>query len=255
MLLHFLRDSQNKILSKKPIVKIFFALILLGSIVVLVVSLTAIANDYKNLKKAEARIKVNPDWLQLWENAKQGRSLLANPQDEEAYLAAAFRWKSLADLTGEKIFYLKARHIYDLAIARKDLKTAYLSILNAGNISRTLKEFETADEYYLKAISMNPGEAGTYITRAELLRYDLKRDPQIIKEFYTKSLSILIGQEYVRLASDYAFYLKSSGNFGEALKQYKLLLLVMPSYEPYATAIKEIEEEQGRAGKNQSNAP
>lgn len=242
-------------MSKKLIVKIFFVLILLGSVVSLVVSLAETANDYKNLKRAEARIKVNPDWRQLWETALRGRSLLANPQDEEAYLAAAFRWKSLADLTGEKIFYLKARYIYDLAIQRKDLKTAYLSSLNAGNISRTLKEFETADEYYLKAISMNPGEAGIYIIRAEFLRYDLKLEPKAIKEFYTKGLNTLIGQEYVRLASDYAFYLKSSGDLNEALKQYKLLLLVMPSYQPYVTSVKEIEEQQRRMGENQSKTP
>lgn len=196
---------------------------------------------YFAFRKAEVKIKANPAWAELYQRAQEGGGLLKDAKNEENYIAAAFRWKSLADAMGERIFYLKALEIYDQAISRKDF-SSYLSSLNAGNVSRTIKEFERADKYFLHAIELNPGEAGTYMTRAELLRYDLRQTPKAIKEFYLSGLKRLIGREYLRLAADYAVYLKETGDYEEALKQYKLLLIVMPAQESFKTSITEIEK-------------
>ncbi len=196
--------------------------------------------SYTALRKIETKINSNPLWIELYKKAQAGGELLEGAKGEEEYIAAAFRWKSLADATGEKIFYLKALDIYDQAIARRDLMP-YLSSLNAGNVSRIIKEFGRADEYYLQAIKLNPGEAGTYMTRAELLRYDLGMSHEEIKRFYLQSLKILIGREYIRLAADYAVYLKEAREYQEALNQYKLLLTVMPGNSQYLQSISEIE--------------
>lgn len=196
--------------------------------------------DYIALRKIEAKISSNPAWAELYKKAQEGKQLLKDPKGEEEYLAAAFRWKSLADAMGEKIFYLKALEIYDMAGDRKDFK-AYLSTLNAGNVSRAIKQFKKADEYYLNAIKLNPGEAGTYMARAELLRYDLGVSHEEIKKFYLDSFKILIGSEVIRLTADYAAYLKETGDYQEALKQYELLLTVMPGNSQYPQSVSEIE--------------
>jgi len=209
--------------------------------------------SYLALKKIEEKINANPAWLDLYKRAQDGSEDLKGKTvtSEEEYIGIAFRWKSLADATGEEVFYLKALDLYDQAIARTDFGP-YISSFNAGNVSRIIGRLGDADRYYLKAIELDPGEAGTYMARAELLRYDLRADPKTIKEFYLFGLKRLMGQEYIRFASDYAAYLKEAGDYEEALKQYQLLFTVMPSYEPYRQSIAEIEAKLKERASGQS---
>lgn len=228
-------------LFKKRLWRVIFIFIGAGSILLILISLSLTFGAYSETRRLESRVSSNPEWQKMYDYAKEGqKNLVTGKSDEELYMAAAFRWKSLGDATGEREFYLRSLEIYNEAIQRTDFGR-YILTLNAGNVARLLGDFELADKYYLSAMQLNPGEAGTYLTRAEMLKNNLKADREDIKNFYKQSLEVLIGREYLRLASDYAGYLKEIGDLNLALDQYKLLRTVIPNDRSYAEAIEEIE--------------
>ncbi|MBI2099147.1 hypothetical protein HYT45_01890 [Candidatus Uhrbacteria bacterium] len=236
----FVAQINNFFAGKRRRILVVFALLL--ALILLLPPALNIASAFKEERRVAAKIKNNPAWSELYSAAKEGDKLLKKDEDNlEMYLSAGFRWKSVADATTEAVFYRNALDVYDKAI-KKFGDRNYLPFLNAANVLRYLKEFERADRYYLEAIKSNPGEAGIYIARAELMRYDLKKTPEEIRAFYQKGLAVLVGQEVLRLAADYVSYLVETEQFAEALQMYKKLALIMPGHEPYQAAIKELEE-------------
>ena len=208
------------------------------------------ARDYFKLKLFEPKIKANQVWSQLYNDAKEGDKMLDGKEDNfEYYLAAGLNWKSLGDQTGEAIFYKKSLKIYEQAIYKFGSK-AYIAYLNAANVARALKKFELANKYYDMAIEINFGEAGTYMTKAEFMRYDLKSPHEEIAAFYNLGLKRLIGQEYIRLLTEYASYLQTAKYYEEAINAYKILLLIFPNHEPYLDLIKTLEEQLNEGQKN-----
>lgn len=239
MKVKFLSKILEKISHLKRLVLVLVVLLAL-----MVVGLSVFAGrDYFKLKLFEPKIKANQVWSKLYADAREGDKLLRENKDNyEHYLAAGLNWKSLGDQTGEAIFYKKSLEVYEQAIRKFGTK-AYVAHLNAANTARYLKDFKLANKYYGLAIDMNPGEAGTYMAKAELMRYELKSSHEEIVTFYDNSLKVLIGGEYIRLVTDYAAYLRGTEHFEEAIKVYKLLLLIFPNHGPYLDLIKTLEEQ------------
>jgi len=165
----------------------------------------------EKLTKAEQKIKDNPDDLISYV--------------ELALLQNQFGWTDDAIKTYEKVLFVNPNDV--------------LALNNLANIYKNLKQYEKAEEYFLRIIDFNPRvRVQTYIDLVDIYRFHLtdKRDqiPIILEKGYEHN-----PEREALFLSHIAVYHKDFGDKEKAIKNYQALLELEPENQ---TARAELEE-------------
>jgi tetratricopeptide (TPR) repeat protein len=116
-------------------------------------------------------------------------NILKEEKDKlENYAALGLAWKSLADRTKNPEHYQRALGVYEEAIEKTGGQNG-LYWLNAGNMENRLKNYQKAEEYYLKAIGVAPAETTYYFALADLYEYQLNKSKEAIVAVYDQGIS------------------------------------------------------------------
>lgn len=121
----------------------------------------------------------------------EASSVKLNKDDITTYAALGLAWKSLADQTQNKDYYKKALDVYEEAIVITQRKNT-LFIINAGNMSQYLEDYQMAKSYYEEAITIDAGDENSYRKLIELHMYKLKSGKEAIVPIFDQAIKTLI---------------------------------------------------------------
>ncbi|MFC1613039.1 tetratricopeptide repeat protein [Patescibacteria group bacterium] len=158
----------------------------------------------------------------------------------EKYLALGLAWKGLADRTMDNNHYQQALNIYESAIDSSERKNM-IALMNAGNMSVYLGDYQKAEKYYNECVNLAPGDVVPYLKLMELYRYKMKKNSDEIVQMLDRGIKKMFYPLILILRK--ASYLKEIGQYEEALKVYNDLVSDDPESEAkYGGQIREIED-------------
>ena len=137
------------------------------------------------------RLKTEKPELVSYIEEIEASSVKLNKDDITTYAVLGLAWKSLADQTQNKEYYAKALDVYEEAIEITQRKNT-LFILNAGNMSQYLEDYQMAKSYYEEAITIDAGDEDSYRKLIELHMYKLKSDKEEIIPIFDQAIKTLI---------------------------------------------------------------
>ena len=140
-----------------------------------------------------------------------------DPDDYEAYLEAGLAWKSLGDRTENKVFYQKAKEIYQKQI--EAFPEYWVPWWNLATLQKKLGEYLEAEESFQKAIEVAPGEGMIYLALIDLYRYNLKGLEKELEPIYEEALRRVV--QNTDIVVSYASYLYEKGEKEKALEYYE----------------------------------
>lgn len=140
--------------------------------------------------------------------------------------SAAFNWKSLGDATGKLYFYQKALNDYALVTKHEELKSG-LFFLNAGNIYRSLKQYQKADDQYAQAVQLDTGNNVNTLARIALWQVWPEKSSDDVLDLFDSSLKSVLDTANIMLAK--AEYLEKIGRYEEAIRIYQALKVTITS--------------------------
>jgi len=159
----------------------------------------------------------------------------------EQYLALGLAWKGLADRTRDNNHYQQALNVYESAIDSSERKNT-IALMNGGNMSIYLGDYQKAEKYYNEAVNLTPGDAVPYLKLMELYRYKMRKSADEIIQMLDRGIKKMFYPLILILRK--ASYLKEIGRYEEALKVYKDLVAGNPELaEKYGEQIIELEQE------------
>ncbi len=153
----------------------------------------------------------------------------------EEYLDEAMKYRT-EGFAGDVDAFYKAIDSYKKALEVSKEKS--LVYLNLGNTYRLVKDYNSAEKAYNKALEILPSEDSAYLAKIEMYRYELKKSNSEIEEIYNKALKEVTDNANVMVS--YAAFLRDIGNGQEALKYYKILEEKYPDSQAYKDEIEEL---------------
>lgn len=150
----------------------------------------------------------------------------------QGYLQEGQKYRTLA-FQGDASAFYKAIDVYKKAAEISDNKV-WVPYMNLGTTYQAMKDYNSAEEAYNKAISISP-EGMFYIKKADLYRYDMKKSDTEIIAVYEEALKKVGVADDVMIS--YASYLSDTGKYQDALKYYKILASKYPSNQSYKDEI------------------
>lgn len=195
----------------------------LGATAVVLVSAIAFAGyQYGVYKKALAQLTTD-ELRTIYTDALDRQGKLDKELTFDSVIGAAFKWKSLGDATQNNYFYQKALAAYERGVTNDDARSS-LFFLNSGNILKSMGKFEEADDQYIQAIDLDPGNEANHIARIEMYMYwEGKTQDDVLYVIDEASKIVLANGNINLLKGD---YLSMVGRYEEALRTYEALLVV-----------------------------
>ncbi len=187
------------------------------------------------------KIKDRSDLVELYNKARKGEAGINKAKNKEAsYLSLALDWKSIGELSGDEVFFQKALEVYEQGIEKFGEKNI-LFYLNGGKVAERLADFDKAERYYKKAITISSADESGYLNLVDLYRYKLNKPPREIIKIFEEGEKNMANAAALTAAR--ASYLLWAQDYAEALKYYKILSEMFPANAGYKQIIGELEGE------------
>ncbi len=160
------------------------------------------------------------------------------------HIEAARYWKSVGLVHGLEYGLQHAASIYDDAIELFGENNGLL-YQNAAGIHRELNNYDRTIEFYERAITLSPGLAANYVKLAEVHQYNLKSDPSVVLEIYSRALNrIVVGVD--EILKSRAVYNESIDDIRAALTDRAKISALEPqntaAFEEYERLLKILED-------------
>ncbi|MDD5031775.1 MAG: hypothetical protein PHR36_01885 [Patescibacteria group bacterium] len=165
--------------------------------------------------------------LELIKEAKE--NIKKDPKNLDNYLSLGLYYKSLGELDKAKNAYLDGLKVND---------EFYLFYLNLGNILVDMRDYESAKEFYLKAIENKAVEPNSYLKLVDLLVSQIKAPDKEIREVYLEGLKNTGGD--LNICKSYASYLEEIKEYGPAANTWRICLLQDSGNEAIKEKIEEL---------------
>lgn len=196
--------------------------VIVASSVVVVCAVAFAGYQYYDYKKALGLLKTD-ELKTIYTDALDRQAKLDKELTFDTVISAAFKWKSLGDATQHHYFYRKALAAYEEGVTSDDARSS-LFFLNAGNILKSMGKYDDADDQYLQAIELDPGNEANHIARIEMYMYwEGKTQDDVLYVIDEASKIVLANGNINLLKGD---YLSMVGRYEEALRTYEALLVV-----------------------------
>jgi len=214
---------------KKIIIFIFLILILAGAFFVY-------KNKFNYCSKYTCSIEIEMSAeeynkkLELIKKTKE--NIKKDSENLDNYLSLGLYYKSLGKLA-------KAKNSYSDGLKIND--KFYLYYLNLGNILVDMHDYESAKEFYLKAIENKTLEPSSYLKLADLLFYQIKAPDKEIRDVYLAGLKNT--RNDLDICKSYASYLEEIKEYNPAADMWQACLLQDPNNEAIKERIEELRSE------------
>jgi len=191
-------------MSKKNKIIIFGAILILAILAGFIFFfITRNKNSSDNSQELNLLREKYPNFVSFVDEIeKENVNMKSDPELIKNYLALGMAWKSLADRTLAAEHYKKALEIYQQGIEKTGGKNT-LFLMNAGHMAEYLKDYNSAESYYKKAIEVSPGESEYYITLAELYEYKMKKSKDEIIALYDAGLKRVLDRKTLENSKKY----------------------------------------------------
>lgn len=178
-------------------------------------------------KDEKLRIQVG----QLMDSARNWEAQMDASTTTLAYAEAARYWKTIGDSTVQTLSHhryarQRAAAIYEKALEKFGDTNAQL-FSNAADVYLSLQKYEKAEEYYQRALALEPGNAGFYKKLADLYQYSLKKSPAEVLAVYDRALQRLVVGA-VDILKNRAVYYESIDKRKEALVDWAKVYALEP---------------------------
>ena len=185
------------------------------------------------------QIRERRDLVEIFKKAQvREKELAQNSEKAELYFSVGLDWKSIAELGGGRPFFERSLKVYEAGIEKFGQKNI-LFYLNAGKLAEHVDDLGKAEIYYKKAIAISPGDESGYIDLAEMFEYRLKKSKDEVVAVFHEGEKKMVNPTPLLVAE--ASYLRRVGDFGAALKIYKLLNQAFPTHQGFKEIIQELE--------------
>lgn len=162
-----------------------------------------------------------------------------NYTDYEAYLSGGISWKSLGDLTREKVYYQLSEDLYQQALIGYG-DDFHVLWLNLGYLRVLQGELAPAEEAYRLGIEKFPNKWPLYEALIELYKYQLKKPKIAIIKIYEDALNAQSGPAKEDVIFSYAPYLKEVGDYKMALHYYEQLTKIFPGEKIFKDEVEKL---------------
>lgn len=184
-------------------------------------------------------IKKNPQWVALYEEAKQAeKKLKAAPDKPGLYLSAGMGWKGLGDATQDRRFLEKSLAFYEDGADRFG-QSNILFYLNAGKVAESMGDYAIAEKYYRLAMSVSAADESGYLYLADLYLYKLNKSKDDMLALYTLAEKAVSNK--LTIIWSRASYLRKIGDYRSALKDYQTLVAALPQEAGYKQIVAELQ--------------
>jgi len=195
-------------------------------------------------KRLLARISDRQDLVQIFEKAVAGeKAIQKNSAKAELYLETGLDWKTIAELSGHEDFFKKSLAIYEKGIEKFGSKNI-LFYLNGGKLAERLGDYDKAERYFVTAIEISPGDDHGYLALLDLYSYKMNKSEEDVLAMLAQGEKTLVSNSSIISAR--ASYLRRIGDYGNALKDYKILVVRFPDNSGYKTIVSELENLLGQ---------
>lgn len=158
----------------------------------------------------------------------------------ESYATLGLAYKTLADRAQDDKYYKKALDVYVEAIDLTERKNT-LFLINAGNMSIYLKDYEKAEDYLKEAITVAPGDMEPYVKLGELYRYKMNKTVDEVAAVYDEGSKKMLSPAPLILKK--ISYYKEIDQYKKALAAYKDFVKDNEELqEKYKTQMEELEK-------------
>lgn len=217
---------------------------IISLVIVLVLILAGIAGGFYWSWGKEARlysqIENKPELVALWKRAKtMEEKIVQKSEDAGSYMELGLLWKSLGELSNNKIFFERSLLAYERGVEKFGQKNI-LFYLNAGNVAERLENFSKAESYFKKAIEISPADESGYIGLADLYSYKMKKNKMEVVAVYETGTKAMVNPTPLIYAR--GSYLRRVGDYKNALADYKILSQNFPDQIGYREIAAELEK-------------
>jgi len=217
--------------------------LILGSVLIVAgVGIGIFYQDAIENWKIQKELSGQPELLQQFEKIKELQKKSEDAQHNNAgYLVTlGFEWKSLGDITQNKVYYEKALEVYKKGIEKFGEKNVPF-YWNGGKVAETLGDYSQAEALYKESIRVAPSYSEPHRYLAELYEYKMKKTDNEVLTVFSDGLKATNGEANIYL--DQCSYLRRHGRTQDALECYKLLVQSYPDNSMFKDTVQELQKE------------